>query len=135
MGFLQDRLNEAKGALDVVKDGAGSVASSVARSAESVKETAVNSEVGKAAIGAAQGAIEAVDGFAERTGTKAAVGKVSSTVSDGFDSISGENVMRAMQKHLESQESLNDALVTRLHEALTRIESLERQLAADRPAL
>ena len=114
-----------KGGFDKLKDAAKSGVATAGEGLQALAET----EQGQKMTGAAKDGAQALNDLADRTGAKAAYGTVSETVSDRFDSMSGEKVMQEMQRRLDGQDELNDALANRLHEALTRIESLERRLA------
>ncbi len=132
MSLLPNSLKKnLKGAADVAKGGLEAAAGATKDGFGSISNTVTNSGTGKVLISKAGGLARSADDLAERTGAKAAAGAVGERLSDGLDSISGEKLMREMQRRLDGQDELNDALATRLHEALTRIEALERRLAVN----
>ena len=120
MDFLKGIGKAVSDAAETTKEAAGSAIDAAAKSG-----------LGQAAIERAEQAGKAIDDFSERTGTKAAIGAVGEKWSEGMDSLSGENVMRELQRRLDGQDVLNDTLAARLHEALTRIEALERKVGLD----
>lgn len=54
--------------------------------------------------------------------------KTSAAVSDGFDTVTGEKILKLVEERLAIQAKYNDILATKLDEALRRIEALEEKI-------
>lgn len=68
------------------------------------------------------------DKFLEESGTKHKIGVVTSKVSEQFDVISGQAILKEVQERLAKQDEYNNILATKLFEALDRIKFLEQKI-------
>ena len=66
--------------------------------------------------------------FLDEKGVTKKVQEIGGTVSEHFDVVSGKKILDEVQKRLAKQDAYNDALATKLFEALERIKVLESRL-------
>ncbi len=64
--------------------------------------------------------------FLDEKGISQKAAQVGSTVTDHFDTISGQKLLALVQGRLEIQMQYNNILATKLEEALSRISALEQ---------
>jgi hypothetical protein len=105
-------------------------------------------EVGKQTLGVAGGAtrgaiettrqaysgsklesvVNAIDGELDQRGAKKAVKETAGAVVDKLDQVTGKRLIELLEAKLQTQDTYNDVLATRLAEALERVAKLEARV-------
>jgi hypothetical protein len=73
-----------------------------------------------------------VDGLLDRAGVKETAEKITDTVSEQLDVVSGKKILDEVRRRLTTQDKYNDVLATKLFEALERIKILEQKLGIEK---
>ena len=119
-------------AASTAKSGAVSAATKATTTGASTAASAAKSAVAAGGqVATATGldkAVEYLDSTLDERGVKKAIGSAAGAVVDRLDQVTGKQLVELLEARLRLQDEYNDALASRLAEALERIAALEEKL-------